>query len=237
MATTTTSMTTPGNNVTSPGTTVTTRSVPGSRVAATGVTATPAITTNNVMDTISSSQQDNNDINTMEESNTECQINLKDYDTVRGEIKKEIDSYYNKILGTYSENYEEYLEKITSNDQDDVDFANTQLKPKVIGYNKQLIKINKELIKRVNEGTKMIDDQKNNLQSNRDEINNNHIKIDKLEEKRLQLKTQVKGNNKFLKEIEHRVENDNIYKYVYVGINLLLLIMIIGGLVYLLMEK
>lgn len=205
-----------------------------SRVPANGVTATPAITTNNVMST-NTTEEETNNINSMEENNTQCGITLQDYDVVRAEVKKEIDEYYNKILGIYTQSYEEYLNKISSSDQDDVEYATTQLKPKVIGYNKQLININKELINRVNNGTKLIDEQKNSLQANRDEINDNHIKIDKLEKKRLQLKTDIKANNKFAQEILHRTENDTVHKYIYVGVNLLLLILIIVMLFYMLM--
>ena len=215
-----------------PTTTLTARPTESDSVTATGVSATPAVTTNNVIDTVD--RQETNDIGTTKEQNTKCAISLKDYETVRREMKKEIDDYYANILGVYTDSYEKYLNKINSPDQDDVDYAMTQLKPKVIGYNTQLINVNKKLIDRVNDVSKLIDEQKANLETNRDEINDNNVKIDKLEQRKLQLGSDINGNERYLKEISNKTDTDNVYKYVYIGINLLLLIIIISILVYML---
>ena len=198
----------------------------------TTTTTTPARTTENIID---ENERGTNSINTTNDEDDKCAINLRDYESVREDIKKDIDDYYNKVLGLYTLNYDDYLSNINSTDQDKIDYAMTQLKPKVRGYNKQLIEINKKLINRVNNVSKLIEKQKKSLESNRNEINDNYVKIDKLENRKKQLKTEIRGNQNYLNDVEGRTETDNVYKYVYVGVNILLLIIIIATLSYMLM--
>lgn len=205
-------------------------------VVATGnvTSTTPAKTTQNIIDT-NSIQTGTNNISITNDEDDKCAINLKDYESVRKEMKNDIDDYYNKVLGLYTQNYDDYLSNVNSTDQDKIDFALTQLKPMIKGYNKQLITINQKLIDRVNSVSKLIEKQKKSLESNRNEINDNYVKIEKLENRRKQLKTEIEGNQNYLNDVEGRTETDSVYKYLYIGVNILLLIIIIATLSYMLM--
>lgn len=195
----------------------------------TGETATtsPARTGNNTV-------EEGNTIGTTNDRDDECAISLKDYETVRNEMKEKMNTYYNEILGLYSASYDSYLDNIDSTDQDKIDYALTQLKPDVKSYNNQLIKINQVMIDRVNNVSKLIDEQKKSLVGKRNEIDANYTKIDKLKKRRDQLKVDITGNEDYLKEVDSRRENDSLYKSIYIGVNILLLIIIVSTLVYLL---
>ena len=149
-------------------------------------------------------------------------------------MKQDIDKYYTKILTGYTTNYNQYLNKINSSEQNDIDYATTQLKPKVVAYNKQLVNINKEMIKRVNSVSELIDQQKEGLTSKRNEVKGNYDKLDKLEKRRDDLRTEVNGNQHHLEEISDSSGDKNLYTSIYIGINLLLFIIIVGVLVYML---
>lgn len=199
-------------------------------VPATGTTATPSRTVANVIEQNTAT----NDIQNVSEKDDKCSISIKDYEDVRADMKQDIDKYYSKILTGYTENYNQYLSKINSSEQNDIDYATTQLKPKVIAYNRQLININKEMIKRVNDVSSLIDEQKASLTTKRDEIKANYDKLDKLEKRRDNLKTEVNANKNHLAEISDSSGNKKLYTSIYIGINILLLTIIVGILVYML---
>lgn len=199
-------------------------------VPAEGTTATPSRTVANVIE----QNPVTNDIKNVSEKDDKCSISIKDYEDVRSDMKEDIDKYYAKILTGYTDNYNQYLSKINSSEQNDIDYATTQLKPKVVAYNKQLININKEMIKRVNDVSNLIDEQKESLTTKREEIKANYDKLDKLEKRRDDLKTEVNGNKNHLAEISDNSGDKKLYTSIYIGINLLLFLIIIGTLVYML---
>jgi len=199
-------------------------------VPANGTTATPARTVANVIE----QNPVTNEITNVSEKDDKCSISIKDYEDVRLDMKQDIDKYYSKILTGYTENYNQYLNKINSTEQNDIDYATTQLKPKVVAYNKQLVNINKEMIKRVNNVSDLIDQQKEGLESKRKEVKDNYDKLDKLEKRRDDLKTEVNGNQHHLEEISDSSGDKNLYTSIYIGINLLLFIIIVSVLLYML---
>ena len=199
-------------------------------VPADGTTATPSRTVANVIE----QNPVTNEIKNVSEKDDKCSISIKDYEDVRSEMKQDIDKYYTKILTGYTTNYNQYLNKINSSEQNDIDYATTQLKPKVVAYNKQLVNINKEMIKRVNSVSELIDQQKEGLTSKRNEVKGNYDKLDKLEKRRDDLRTEVNGNQHHLEEISDSSGDKNLYTSIYIGINLLLFIIIVGVLVYML---
>ena len=201
-----------------------------SGVPAEGTTATPSRTVADVIEQNSGT----NEIKTTSEKDDKCSISIKDYEDVRSEMKEDIDKYYGKILTGYTDNYNKYLSKINSSEQNDIDYATTQLKPKVIAYNKQLIGINKKMIKRVNNSTELIDEQKGGLSSKREEVKTNYDKLEKLEKRRDDLKSEVYGNKNHLSDISESSGDKKLYTSIYIGINLLLFIIIVGALVYML---
>lgn len=199
-------------------------------VPAEGTTATPSRTVANVIE----QNPVTNNIKNVSEKDDKCSISIKDYEDVRSDMKDDIDKYYAKILTGYTDNYNQYLSKINSSEQNDIDYATTQIKPKVVAYNKQLININKEMIKRVNDVSNLIDEQKESLTTKREEIKTNYDKLDKLEKRRDDLKTEVNGNKNHLAEISDNSGDKKLYTSIYIGINLLLFIIIVATLVYML---
>ena len=199
-------------------------------VPADGTTATPSRTVANVIE----QNPVTNEIKNVSEKDDKCSISIKDYEDVRSEMKQDIDKYYTKILTGYTTNYNQYLNKINSSEQNDIDYATTQLKPKVVAYNKQLVNINKEMIKRVNSVSELIDQQKEGLTSKRNEVKGNYDKLDKLEKRRDDLRTEVNGNQHHLEEISDSSGDKNLYTSIYIGINLLLFMIIVGVLIYML---
>lgn len=199
-------------------------------VPADGTTATPSRTVANVIE----QNLVTNEIKNVSEKDDKCSISIKDYEDVRSEMKQDIDKYYTKILTGYTTNYNQYLNKINSSEQNDIDYATTQLKPKVVAYNKQLVNINKEMIKRVNSVSELIDQQKEGLTSKRNEVKGNYDKLDKLEKRRDDLRTEVNGNQHHLEEISDSSGDKNLYTSIYIGINLLLFMIIVGILIYML---
>ena len=167
----------------------------------------------------------------------DCAIELKNYEDVREDMKLKIDAYYQKILGLYTDNYNDYLRKISSNNQDDIDFANTQLKPKIQKYNSHLIKINQELVDRVNSISNLINKQKNSLTTKRYEIDENYKKIQDLKKREGQLKMDQIGKNNQLKQLTADNESNNLYYYMYLSINILFLVINLLLLLYIVFYK
>ena len=167
----------------------------------------------------------------------DCAIELKKYEDVREEMKFKIDEYYKKILGLYTDNYNDYLRKISSTNQDDVDYANTQLKPKIQSYNNHLIKINQNLVNRVNSISELINKQKNSLTTKRYEIDKNYKKIQDLKTRDGQLKMENLGKNNQLKQLYSDNESNNLYYYMYLSINILFLVINILLLLYLIFNN
>ena len=153
------------------------------------------------------------------------------------DMKLKIDAYYQKILGLYTDNYNDYLRKISSNNQDDIDFANTQLKPKIQKYNSHLIKINQELVDRVNSISNLINKQKNSLTTKRYEIDENYKKIQDLKKREGQLKMDQIGKNNQLKQLTADNESNNLYYYMYLSINILFLVINLLLLLYIVFYK
>ena len=90
------------------------------------------------------------------------------------------------------------------------------------------------MIKRVNNSTELIDEQKGGLSSKREEVKINYDKLEKLEKRRDDLKSEVYGNKNHLSDISESSGDKKLYTSIYIGINLLLFIIIVGALVYML---
>jgi len=183
--------------------------------------ATPLRTTNDIIDTNNRNNQE------------ECDNQLPDYETLRNINLKEINKYYNSILGKYKNNYSNYLSKINSTDNDDRQNALTQIKPVVKSYNEHLIKINKEMIAKVNLTNDLLVKQKEEIDEKRKIIKDNYQKIDDLKESNKMLRQDNNSRSSNLYQSKELINNNQYYKYGTIGINLLMLIIIVSLLIYL----
>jgi hypothetical protein len=194
-----------------------------SGTAPTFVQATPVRTTGDVIDTTSSSAEE------------QCNEELPDYETLRQQNLQKINKYYNETLGKYKDNYSSYLNKVNSADEDDRQNANTQLKPRVKTYNDHLIKINKEMIAKVNLTNDLMIKQKEELELKRKRIQSNYKNIDNFKQKNRQFKNDNQGKEVNLSESNQLINSNHTYKYGYIGANILALVVIISLLMYLYM--
>jgi hypothetical protein len=183
--------------------------------------ATPLRTTNDIIDTKSRSLQE------------KCDNQLPDYETLRNNNLKEINQYYNAILGKYKNNYSSYLSKINSPDNDERQNALTQLKPVVKSYNEHLIKINKEMIAKVNLTNDLLVKQKEEIDEKRRIVKSNYQKIDDLKDHNKMLRQENNSRSSNLHQSKELINNNIYYKYGVIGLNLLMLVIIIALLVYL----
>jgi len=183
--------------------------------------ATPLRTTNDIIDTKNRSSQE------------KCDNQLPDYETLRNNNLKEINKYYNAILGKYKNNYSSYLSKINSPDNDERQNALTQIKPMVKSYNDHLIKINKEMIAKVNLTNDLLVKQKEEIDEKRRIVKTNYQKIDDLKEHNKMLRQENNSRSSNLHQSAELLNNNNYYKYGVIGLNLLMLIIVVALLIYL----
>lgn len=183
--------------------------------------ATPLRTTNDIIDTKNRSLQE------------KCDNQLPDYETLRDNNLKEINQYYNAILGKYKNNYSSYLSKINSPDNDERQNALTQLKPVVKSYNEHLIKINKEMIAKVNLTNDLLVKQKDEIDEKRRIVKSNYQKIDDLKEHNKMLRQENNSRSSNLHQSRELINNNTYYKYGVIGLNILMLVIIVALLVYL----
>lgn len=183
--------------------------------------ATPLRTTNDIIDSKNRKDSEN------------CDNQLPDYETLRNNNLKEINRYYNAVLGKYKNNYSNYLSKINSADNDDRQNALTQIKPVVKSYNEHLIKINKEMIAKVNLTNDLLVKQKEELDEKRRIVKDNYQKIDDLKEHNKTLRQDNNSRSSNLHQSNELINENRYYKYGAIGINLLLLVVIVSLLIYL----
>ena len=130
---------------------------------------------------------------------------------IRNGNLEELDSYYKKELDNYTNLYQEYLEKMSGND-DDKQGAQSELKPQIIEKNKLLINLAQVFLENnqrstglINEDYKMIEaktSQLDNLKKSFDNLTENVMSESKEEEVKAQKKIEnmegVGGQNKIL---------------------------------------
>jgi hypothetical protein len=162
-----------------------------------------------------------------------CQTSFPDYRTLRQQNFSTITEYYNNLLSNYTKNYTDYTTQKNSININDRTYAETTLKPNIDDYNKQMITISKAVIDSVDRDTDLIIDQKNHLQQKTTEVETltNEIKIltDK-DNELLILSTSRKDN---LNSTKSGTEDKQFTAYIYIGINILLVCLVIGLIIYL----
>ena len=168
------------------------------------------------------------------ETNTRCasDINIPDYSVLRQQKLEKINTYYNKLLSSYTQSLKEYNTNLASSNVNDRTYANTTLQPKVKNNNTQIINLSKEMIKNVDLDTELIIKQKDELATKTRNIDTllNNIKL--LKEKDSEMAILTKARNDSINSTASGVDSMNFSTYIYIGINMFLVLLIIGIVIY-----
>lgn len=164
---------------------------------------------------------------------TSCQTSIPDYKTLRQENFGSINDYYNNLLNTYNKTYTDYTTQKNSPNVNDRAYAETTLKPKVTDYNNQLIAISKAVIDSVDQDTDLIIEQKNQLQEKTSKVENLTNEIKMLKDKDNELLILSGSKEDSLNSTKSGTEDKQFTTYIYIGINILLVYLVIGLIIYL----
>ena len=166
-------------------------------------------------------------------SSDTCQVSIPDYSVLRQQNNSKINDYYNSLLKSYTSTYSDYATQSASVNVNDRTYANTILKPKVADYNTQVINLSQSYINSVNQDTDLIIEQKNDLQKKTAEIDNLMSNIKLLKNKELEVGVLTNSRLDSLNSTKTGAEDMQMMTYIYTGINILLVICIIGLIIYL----
>ena len=164
---------------------------------------------------------------------TTCQTTVPDYKTLRQENLDTINKYYNNLLSNYTKSYTEYTTQKNSSNINDRTYAELTLKPQTVDYNNQMIAISKTVINSVDQDIDLILDQKNQLQEKTSEVENltNDIKL--LTDKNNDLIILTNSREDSLSLTKSGTDDKQFMAYIYIGINIFLVCLIIGLIFYL----
>lgn len=197
-------------------------------------TGTPTIpTTNTVLSipytTIRAEQPEKKQDDT---PNIDTNIDIPDYTVLRQKNLDKINKYYDKILSSYTKTYTDYSTQSASANVNDRTYANTTLRPKVQDNNTQIINLSKEMIKNVNQDTELIMQQKDELSNKTHNIDTllNNIKLLKIKDTDMTILT--KARNDSLDSTKSGADDMNFSTSIYIGINVLMVLTIIGIVMY-----
>jgi hypothetical protein len=165
-----------------------------------------------------------------------CSTPLK-YEDVRKNKLTSITEYYNTLLTQYTTLYTQYSKDRTSTNKSDKDNAELILKPKIAEYNKQLINLMQTLMDTNNKDVDLILLQKNELdtKSSSNESIISDIKI--LTNKNADLDATKKVQDDNVNSTKLGTEDLHFTTQIYMGINILLILLIIGLIMYLVFTK
>ena len=166
------------------------------------------------------------------EAASSCNIAIPDYKTLRLNNITKINDYYNTLLASYTKNYTDYSTDSVSGNTSDRINAETILKPKVANYNTQIIKLSQSLIDSVNQDTDLILAQKDQLLKESQQVDTLINNINLLKDKDTEMTILSTSRNDSLTFTKSGSDNIQFMTYVYIGINILLVLIIIGLIIY-----
>jgi len=166
-------------------------------------------------------------------SSDSCQVTVPDYSVLRKQNISKINDYYNTLLSSYTKNYSDYSTQVSSNNVNDRTYANTTLKPKVSDYNSQIINLSQTMINSVNQDNDLISSQKNELTSKMLEIDSIMANNLLLKDKDNEMTVLSNARQDSLNSTKTSAEDMHFTTYIYIGICILLVCLIIGLIMYL----
>lgn len=168
----------------------------------------------------------------VESSGRICSVNIPDYSVLRKNNLEKINDYYSTLLDTYTTTYTDFNTQLSSANVNDRTYANTKLKPKVENTNSQMINLNQEMIHSVNRDTDLILDQKNQLQERTKSIDTLISDITLLKDKDNEMSVLKGARTDSLNLTTEGAEGMQFTTYIYMGINILLVILVLGLVIY-----
>lgn len=158
-------------------------------------------------------------------------IYIPDYTVLRQQNLDKVNSYYNTLLGSYTSTYNQYAtqSKGTKNDQN---YANTVLLPKYTDFNTQLINLNQSMINGVNQDMDLISAQKDELTNKTRQIDTIMNNITLLKDKDHEMTVLTGARNDSLSSASEGLNEMNFSTYIFIGINVLVLLVILGLVIY-----
>jgi len=165
-------------------------------------------------------------------NNSTCGTPL-DYAIVRKNNIATITDNYNKLLDTYTKKYAEYSTNNASSKQPDRDYAKLTLKPITESYNTQIINISKELMNTINRDTDLIVEQTKELEKKNKYLDELMNDIKMLKEKNTDLAISEKSQEDNVKITQSGSDDLQFTSQIYMGINILLVLIVIGLIIYL----
>ena len=156
-----------------------------------------------------------------------------DYKLLREQKLKKITEYYNELLDLYTSSYITYSSQNSSLNGNDRIFATTTLKPQIEAYNNQIIKLSELFIESVNKDNDLILEQITELNKKNQSIDKiiNDIKL--LRDKNIDEDILEKSQLENLDATKTSTEDIQFTTQIYMGINILLILMVIGLIIYL----
>lgn len=156
-----------------------------------------------------------------------CTLNLPNYEDVRSTNIKSINEYYEDLLTKYTKSYSDYARNSSGNASDRT-YAETQLKPTTTNLNNQIIKLNQTMIDSINKDNDIIMALKNQLENKKQLVNNNILNIDKLKNEINTINNQSNLKLDDLNKTKNYNETMSLWKWLYIIINIILIICILG---------
>ena len=158
-------------------------------------------------------------------------IYIPDYSVLRQQNLDKVNEYYSKLLGSYTSTYNQYAtqSKGTKNDQN---YANAVLLPKYTDYNSQLINLNQSMINGVNQDMDLIAAQKDELTNKTRQIDTIMNNITLLKDKDNEMTVLTGARKDSLSSASDGLDQMNFSTYIFIGINILILLVILGLVIY-----
>ena len=172
-------------------------------------------------------------ITNVNNSSASCQVTIPDYSTLRQKNIDTINSYYTNLLSTYTQNYTDYSKQNASNNINDRTYAGTTLKPKVADSNTQIVNLSQTMSNRVNQDTDLINMQKNTLTQKMSQIDSILANIKMLKDKDSEMTVLNRARQDSLNSTKDSTYSMQFTTYIYIGICILLVLIIIGLIIYL----
>ena len=159
-------------------------------------------------------------------------VAIPDYATLREQNMNKISNYYKQLLDGYTSNYRDFSTQSASANVNDRKYATTALKSKVDDYNTQLINLSKTMINSVNQDMDLINAQKDELQRKTKQIDTTMNNITLLKDKDNEMSVLTGSRNDSLSFVKTGTEDMSFSTYIYIGINSLFLLIILGIVIY-----
>ena len=161
-----------------------------------------------------------------------CNIGIPDYTVLRQQNLDKINNYYTTLLSSYTQSYRDFTTQSASSNVNDRTYANTTLKPKVENYNKQIINVSQSMINNVDQDTDLIMQQKDELLNKTRSIDTILNNINMLKDKDNEMTVLSNARRDSLNSTKSGADDMNFNTYIYIGINILMVLCVVGIVIY-----